>query len=1086
MSSASPFAFFRPGMPHACTSPVQGRRFLPFLRRCSGAAAATALATLLVACGGGQGGADSTAESADAEGRAVTLGVSSSAQSSGKSGSASQSVKSSPTANPQVALTTIALRTKTTIADNVGAFVKLRYNGRIIASAELRNTEMMDVVFRVDVAINGGTLDVIFSNATYANGVEARQLTVSGVIVNGTPFAWFSPGVVYDTGHYAEAYDGLNVLPATDYLTMTGALRFPMTGADGLGPMQLMDASLASAPPGIYVDAWGGSDTYTGGRDRPVRSLARVQQVPLLPGENIYLRCGGVWRESLELSNNNLSDGTSVLPYGDCAGEPKPVITGGNSFNGGWTKNGSVWSRAVPAGTPKISRLLVGFTAMRTAQWPNAGAPAVAAQGSTGLSVNLQPDQAAELAGRDLSNASIMLRTHPWKVEPRQLNANGLVGQAVGLTQATEYVIQGGTTYVLRDKAWMLDAPGEFFHDVAANRLYLIAAPGDAAADLNALTVEGSVRDLALYMRDRRFLKVQGVALRMTRGDGLRMTNTPDAVVSDIEATDHAAAGVRFQQWAAMPNGAVGPTLQKSFISGNGEFGVDARYVDFARITGNRVMDIGMADYTGNVDSGVASGPGARVENNVFSNIGFSAVRFSALRASVIADNEISEYCRRLSDCGAIYTWTGTPNHPQAGGSVVERNRIHPGQPVTYGSVPWGHNGLFGIYIDDFSNGVTVRNNFVRSVPNAIFVHNAGSVTVENNKIWMPTHTGISIDMDATNFDFATNINVRYNEVVPYTSTSGAWPNVPTFNSTHAFSLVNFFSGEGAFGPGRVHFHDNRVVQLHGENAEHARIQTLVGSRAVTAAEWRQINPGEPPIEQPIGYSSYWVALGPESVQGGEFTTGLGHWSVNYNWQVPGFDVQPAPNQPGCNGPCVRMTSASSGDMIFSPGFALDVGKLYMYRRTAVSSGPAAEIGWPYISRTTWPWDEMQDWRGFQGRSSRALKAGGTLNWEAFFRPKGNGEARVNLTLGTLNVPVYYDAISVREVTMWLASGPSEWVAPVVAARDTARSVNGCGDIGLPANCTVADLSGAPVNFPFTVAANQQRLLLWSNSPYRK
>ena len=1026
------------------------------------------LGMTLLGCGGGTGSDDPAASAAAPDGRAQAM------------------ASKSPVPNSTLLLTTIAVRAKTTLANDVGALIKLRYNGKIIASAELRSTETTDLLFRVNTVIDAGTLDVVFTNATYANGTVARELTVSGVIVNGTPFAWYSPGVVYDTGHYAEAWDGLNVLPATDLMTMTGALRFPMAGAEGLGPAQAMDASLASPTPGLYVDAWGGSDTYTGTRDRPYRTLARVAMEPMMPGESINFRCGSVWRETLVLTNSNLSDGTRLQPYGDCATNPRPVITGGQSFNGGWSVNGSMWVRDVPAGTPKISRLLMGFTALRTAQWPNVGAPPASAAGGSANALVVAAADAATLAGRDLGDASLMVRTHTWHVEERRLVATGISGQSLPITVPATYLLQAGVTYVLRDKAWMLDAPGEFFHDTQANKLYVIPPSADAGRDPNSLVMEGAVRGLALDMRDRRHLVIQGLALRMTRGDGLRMTNTPDALISDIEATDHAGAGVRLAQWNSMPDGARGPTLQNSFVSGNGEFGVDARYTPFARIANNRVMDIGMADYTGNVDSGVASGPGGVVENNSFDNIGFSAIRFSALQGGNVADNEIRNYCQRLSDCGAIYTWTGTPNHPQAGGVVVQRNRIHPAQAVTTGSVPWGHDGLFGIYIDDYSNGVTVRDNFVHGTQVSVFVHNAGYVTVQNNRLWMPERVAVAVDMDATNFDFAIGINVQGNEIVPYTSTSGAFPNLPTFHSVHAFSMVNFVNGEAALADGRVAFRNNRVVQLHGENAEHARLQSLSGSRTVTAAQWRALNPQEPAIEQPIGFASYWTALGPELLSGGGFDTGLGGWGVNYNWQLPGFAVTPVGGQPGCNGPCIRLTTAAAGDMLFSPDVALRSGKVYLYRQTAVSSGPPAELGWPYISRTAWPWDEMQNVRGFQGRSSREIKAGATLKWEALFAAKADANARVNLMLGNQQVPVYLDSVSVREVTMWLASGPSEWVAPVVAARDAARNVNGCGDIGLPADCSVADLNGAAVAFPFVVAANQQRLLLWANSPYRK
>lgn len=983
--------------------------------------------------------------------------------------------------------TTIVLRGWSSLADNVGALIQLRYDGRVIAREEMRNSSVSEMVFRVPTRIDGGILDVIFSNATDANGVEARQLNIQEVIVNGTAFASTGPRVTYDTGHGPAAFDGLGVLPGTSHLRMTGALRFPMPAAAALGLAAVDSGLVMTADPGPYVDRSGGSDTYTGTASRPFKTLARLRSVQLLAGENIHLRCGGLWRESLELGVSQLADGTQLLPYGDCVKDGPPHISGADTFNGGWSRSGNVWSRQLPPGTPQITQLLVGWTAMHPARWPNHGTPAVVAtQVSVGdpTAFAIAAAEQVELQNRDLSGAEVLLRTKPWRVEARRLDSQPLQSSRLRVTTAPESPVQVGGAYVLRGKAWMLDAPGEFFHDLATQRLSLIAASADDGTDLNAVTIEGSVRDIAVDWRERRGLVIKGIRTRMARGDGIRLTNAPEAVISGVESTVNGAVGVRLLQWTPLPAGANGPRVDGSTIGVNGESGIDTRYVEAAVVTNNRITETGIGVNAGPVGAGIWGGPAARIENNRVDRSAYVAIAFTNVRGSQVSRNEVSSYCLRLSDCAGIYTWTGVNSSQQS--ALIEGNRLHTASAVSTGSTSWGHDLVAGIYLDDRTRGVIVRGNFIHAVPVGIFVHNSALNTIENNRVWMPTQSGIAVSMDHYDNDYSFGNLIQGNEVVPFTKSNGSFPSIPTFTSSHAIAFTHVLSGEAALAPGRNEFRANRVIQLHGETTQHAAITGTAGLRFVNAATWKQLNPGEPFIEQPLSYSSYWTALGPETVPDGEFDAGLGGWGKHWSWASPGYAVEPVRQAPACNGPCIRFTSANPGDMIFSPPFTMKTGALYLYRYKAIGSGGAVTVNPAYIARAESPWNDMADGSGYTGRSPRSVKAGQVLDHESFFVPTSSAPSRVMFQLETQGVPMHVDSVSVRQVTMWLGSGPSEWVAPVIAAPDSARTVTSCGDIGLPAWCTVARLDGAPQGFPFTVPVNDAQLLLWSNSPYRK
>ena len=114
-----------------------------------------------------------------------------------------------------------------------------------------------------------------------------------------------------------------------------------------------------------------------------------------------------------------LVDSSTVAGYGaDCASR-KAVISGADDFSAGWTKSGSVWSRSLPAGTPKITQLFVDGQPMQTARWPDAAAGGrqhalAGAASATGTQVALLAADRTALAGRDVAGATALLRTQPY------------------------------------------------------------------------------------------------------------------------------------------------------------------------------------------------------------------------------------------------------------------------------------------------------------------------------------------------------------------------------------------------------------------------------------------------------------------------------------------------------------------------------------------------------------------------------------------------------------------------------------------------------------------------------------------------
>lgn len=90
-----------------------------------------------------------------------------------------------------------------------------------------------------------------------------------------------------------------------------------------------------------YIDAERGNDGNNGHAENAAwKTLARLLQAPVLPGDTILLRRGGIWRESLNItSSGENSAPISVGAYGD--GDP-PSVRGSDSYSspGQWRYEG--------------------------------------------------------------------------------------------------------------------------------------------------------------------------------------------------------------------------------------------------------------------------------------------------------------------------------------------------------------------------------------------------------------------------------------------------------------------------------------------------------------------------------------------------------------------------------------------------------------------------------------------------------------------------------------------------------------------------------------------------------------------------
>jgi hypothetical protein len=117
-------------------------------------------------------------------------------------------------------------------------------------------------------------------------------------------------------------------------------------------------ASAATPAHGTYYIANSGNDSNSGtSPSTPWQTLAKLNAVSLAPGSAVYLQCGSVFRESLELGSSGSSSAPiSYGSYGTCTRSNLPLISGADLLTS-WTttqvRNFSVYG-AIESSAPAV------------------------------------------------------------------------------------------------------------------------------------------------------------------------------------------------------------------------------------------------------------------------------------------------------------------------------------------------------------------------------------------------------------------------------------------------------------------------------------------------------------------------------------------------------------------------------------------------------------------------------------------------------------------------------------------------------------------------------------------------------------
>ena len=496
-----------------------------------------------------------------------------------------------------------------------------------------------------------------------------------------------------------------------------------------------------------FVDSVRGNDSFDGlalhastSQRGPWRSFGRLRNVPLLPGDTIYLACGSRWAETLKISRSGSSQDPITIAAAESSCAVPPLIDGGTELVVSRGKeDASLQIIELPG---KVFAITQDAQVWSEAHHPNRGHDVrrpkdVYAVIAEGVQV-IQKFEAGRLDSFllrevDLKNSNLQtssklrvrIRTVPWAIEERTVKA--VSDGIVYLDRPTSYLIKPGWGYYFLGESWMVDSPREWHFDEDKSKLTLYLPPqkvGDAP-------VYATTLEKGLDLSGVKNVRVSNISVRRVV-TGADLTSSENVVLTNVTIYDVSGFGIE----AA---GTKAASIDSSEIVRSGldaihavsdglgaSVGLSVR-ANVIRDSGVVLGDEGNSALPVRSFAAILTGIGSTIIDNKIYGSAYAGIRF--LSGSVIERNDIRQTCVELSDCGAIYAWGASVSD-----GVIADNLIS-GVVGGLSGAPNGTRGAAqGIYLDDYTSGLKIFRNTVQWAEHGLQLHLSSNNLVLGNK----------------------------------------------------------------------------------------------------------------------------------------------------------------------------------------------------------------------------------------------------------------------------------------------------------------------------------------------------------------
>lgn len=460
-------------------------------------------------------------------------------------------------------------------------------------------------------------------------------------------------------------------------------------------------------PTSTYYMAADGNDAATGKTTATAwKTLNKVNSQVFNTGDSILFRKGDTFNGKLLVKH------TANL-YIDAYGTgPKPVISGADSINTSWTVySGNIWQTTFVSGAPvEIRSLIKEDSVLPLSRFPNTDVNGgylnfESFSGRTQITDN-------ELSGSpNWTGAELVLRSHPFRLIRTTVTTHS--GNTITYPDPLDVAIKNGFGYFFVNDLKAIDQEGEWAYKPLTGTLYVYAS-----SNPNTHNYWFAKEDIVLEADTLNNLTIKNLDIRYAGKLALLLNKTSNAMIDHLDISYSGGDGI------VLDNSNQG-TIQNSTVMHVNWSGIFSQpNSNNIMISQNDITDIGNAAYgKGKTFAGIdCNSANSTVVSNKISKTGYSGI-ISAGVNNLIKRNVIDSVMLLLNDNGGIYT---NDNINKTAGTLIEENIVtnsigdYLGAPVA--------SLASGIYLDNLSEGVTVRNNTVAFIKGyGLYAHSTGT-----------------------------------------------------------------------------------------------------------------------------------------------------------------------------------------------------------------------------------------------------------------------------------------------------------------------------------------------------------------------
>ncbi len=532
---------------------------------------------------------------------------------------------------------------------------------------------------------------------------------------------------------------------------------FGYTVSDGHGGTSTATATVKVTAPGagtnaplaVYVatngnDAWSGllAQPNAAGTDGPKASLQAAEVVMRNSAtiKTAYVEGGDYYLPST-LYLGPADAGQTWLNYpGETA-----TIHGGTQVTG-WTQGANgVWTAQAPAGAFAAGSAAVDLfydgARATLSRYPNA-VPTDAIQGGWLTAAASLPGQntasSFQFAAGDLptfaSTSGLYVNVYQqngWQNYTLPVASIDYTTDTITLAGSTAFPIDQGSRYYVFNASDQLDATNEWYYDAATNTIAYKAPSGFDGSGVELGTLSNII---SIYNTSN--ITIAGLTLAGALNTGSAI-NVANATGVDIAGNTISNVGVG----VSFSSGANGNTVEGNDISTTGGNGVQLPTgTHDITITGNYIHNIGVLRAANGI--WLSGSSNDLISNNFISNVSKNGISIGSNAGGVgsyndtVVYNKVANANQATSDGGGIYI--NSQYQQDMTGDLIAYNEVYgtgaAGTSATTGAfLPASQLISFGIYLDDYASGVTVRGNLLHDNVGGITVHSGWNDIVTGN-----------------------------------------------------------------------------------------------------------------------------------------------------------------------------------------------------------------------------------------------------------------------------------------------------------------------------------------------------------------